>query len=95
MTVDINPIDQPESFAFTDASMNLAEASLAKYPAGRQESAVMPLLEIAQRQHDGWLPRAAMDCVADMLGMAPIRVYEVATFYTMYNFMLIHTQRSG
>ena len=85
MTVDINPIDQPESFAFTDASVILAEASLAKYPAGRQESAVMPLLDIAQRQHDGWLPRAAMDCVADMLGMAPIRVYEVATFYTMYN----------
>ena len=45
----------------------------------------MPLLDLAQRQHDGWLPRAAMDHVAEMLDMAPIRVYEVATFYTMFN----------
>ena len=45
----------------------------------------MPLLDLAQRQHGGWLPRAAMDHVAEMLGMAPIRVYEVATFYTMFN----------
>ena len=46
---------------------------------------MMPLLDLAQRQHDGWLPRAAMDHIADILNLAPIRVYEVATFYTMYN----------
>jgi NADH-quinone oxidoreductase subunit E len=76
---------QPASFAFTAENLEKAKAVIAKYPAGRQQSAVMPLLDLAQRQHDGWLPRAAMDVVAGMLDMAPIRVYEVATFYTMYN----------
>ena len=52
---------------------------------GRQASAVLPLLDMAQRQHDNWLPRAAMDYVAGLLDMAPIRVYEVATFYSMFN----------
>ena len=52
---------------------------------GRQASAVLPLLDLAQRQHGGWLPRAAMDHVAGVLEMPRIRVYEVATFYTMYN----------
>jgi len=80
-----SPHAQPDTFAFTAESTAAAKAVLAKYPEGWQESAVMPLLDLAQRQHDGWLPRAAMDCVADMLGMPPIRVYEVATFYTMYN----------
>ena len=61
------------------------KAHIAKYPPGRQASAVLPLLDLAQRQHDNWLPRAAMDHVAEMLDMAPIRVYEVATFYTMFN----------
>jgi NADH-quinone oxidoreductase E subunit len=77
--------EQPESFAFTAENLNRAEAHIAKYPAGRQASAVLPLLWIAQEQCGGWLPRAAMDCVARMLEMAPIRVYEVATFYTMFN----------
>ncbi len=76
---------QPETFAFTPKNSKAAKAVLAKYPKGWQESAVMPLLDLAQRQHDGWLPHAAMDMVADMLAMPPIRVYEVATFYTMYN----------
>lgn len=76
---------QPDSFAFTAENLEKAKAILAKYPDSRRQSACMPLLDLAQRQHDGWLPRAAMDCVAEMLGMAPIRVYEVATFYTMYN----------
>jgi NADH-quinone oxidoreductase E subunit len=75
---------QPESFAFTAENMEKAKAFIAKYPAGRQASAVMPLLDLAQRQH-GWIPRAAMDEIARILDMAPIRVYEVATFYTMYN----------
>lgn len=76
---------QPSSFEFQPAVLAEAQRIIAKYPAGRQASAVMPLLDLAQRQHDGWLPKAAMDYVADMLEMPPIRVYEVATFYTMYN----------
>ena len=79
------PVEQPASFAFTAENIAKAKAHIAKYPPGRQASAVLPLLDLAQRQHDNWLPRAAMDVVADMLGMARIRVYEVATFYTMFN----------
>jgi NADH-quinone oxidoreductase E subunit len=83
--VDAMPFDQPESFEFTAENLERAKAHIAKYPPGRQASAVLPLLWIAQYQNDGWLPRAAMDYVAKILGMAPIRVYEVATFYTMFN----------
>jgi NADH-quinone oxidoreductase E subunit len=75
---------QPDSFAFTVENLAAAKKIIAKYPDGRQPSAVMPLLDLAQRQH-GWIPRAAMDVIAGMLDMAPIRVYEVATFYSMYN----------
>jgi len=82
---DDAPVEQPASFAFTPANLEKAKAHIAKYPPGRQASAVLALLDLAQRQHDNWLPRAAMDVVAGMLGMAPIRVYEVATFYTMFN----------
>jgi NADH-quinone oxidoreductase subunit E len=74
-----------EIFAFTPENKALAEKMIAKYPAGRQASAVVPLLDLAQRQVGGWLPRAAMDYVAAVLDMAPIRVYEVATFYSMFN----------
>jgi NADH-quinone oxidoreductase subunit E len=76
---------QPASFAFTRENLDKAKAIIAKYPPGRQQSAVMPLLELAQRQCGNWLPRVAMDAVADMLGMARIKAYEVATFYSMYN----------
>ena len=79
------PFEQPASFAFTPENLEIAKHHIAKYPRGRQASAVLPLLHLAQAQHDGWLPRAAMDHVAQMLDMAPIRVYEVATFYTMFN----------
>lgn len=75
---------QPTSFAFTEANLAEAQKHIAKYPKGRQASAVMPLLWLAQYQ-EGWVSRAAMDVIAEMLEMAPIRVYEVATFYTMYN----------
>jgi NADH-quinone oxidoreductase E subunit len=85
MTAVNDTVDQPASFAFTEENVARADTIIAKYPEGRQASAVMPLLHLAQRQNDGWLPRAAMDYIADYLGMAPIRVYEVATFYTMYN----------
>ncbi len=76
---------QPDSFAFTKENLARLKKIIAKYPPGRQHSAVMPALDLAQRQHGGWLPRAAMDHVAEVLGMAKIRVYEVATFYTMFN----------
>jgi NADH-quinone oxidoreductase E subunit len=75
---------QPATFVFSPENAKTAAAIVAKYPKGRQRSAVMPLLDLAQRQ-EGWLSRAAMDAVAAMLGMPPIKVYEVATFYTMYN----------
>jgi len=84
MSDPANNTDQPATFAFTPENLKRAEAVIAKYPAGRQQSAVIALLDLAQRQH-GWVPRAAMDYVAGLLGMAPIRVYEVATFYTMFN----------
>jgi NADH-quinone oxidoreductase subunit E len=90
---ETNPADagvQPASFAFDDESSALIPAILAKYPPGKQASAVLPLLDLAQRQMgrttgSAWVPRAAMDEVARLLGMAPIRVYEVATFYLMFN----------
>jgi NADH-quinone oxidoreductase E subunit len=84
-TVAAVPVEQPESFEFTSENLERAKAHIAKYPPGRQASAVLPLLWTAQEQTGGWLPRAAMDHVAQILEMAPIRVYEVATFYTMFN----------
>jgi len=80
-----NDTQQPESFAFTAENMDTAKAIIAKYPEGWQASAVMPLLDLAQRQNDNFLSQAAMDYVAELLDMPTIRVYEVATFYTMYN----------
>ena len=79
------PVAQPASFSFSPANLAKARAHIAKYPAGRQASAVLPLLDLAQRQSGNWLPRAAMDTVADMLEMARMRIYEVATFYSMFN----------
>jgi NADH-quinone oxidoreductase subunit E len=76
---------EPATFAFTPENLERAKRYMAKYPTGRQSSAVLALLDLAQRQNGGWLPRAAMDHVAGILDMAPIRVYEVATFYTMFN----------
>ncbi|HEX2655777.1 MAG TPA: NADH-quinone oxidoreductase subunit NuoE [Xanthobacteraceae bacterium] len=80
------PADQqPASFSFTAENLAWAKAQIAKYPEGRQASAIIPLLWRAQEQHHGWLPEAAMRYVGDMLGMPHIRVLEVATFYTMFN----------
>ncbi len=73
------------SFTFDADNLKRAEAIVAKYPVGRQASAVMPLLDLAQRQDGGSLTQAAMDYIADYLKMPPIRVYEVASFYTMFN----------
>lgn len=76
---------QPKSFSFTPENQKKADIIISRYPQGREQSAVMPLLSLAQRQHDGWLPRAAVEHVAEMCNMPFIRAYEVATFYTMYN----------
>ncbi len=76
---------QPDSFAFTPDNEAWAEGIIAKYPEGRQASAVISLLWRAQAQNDYWLPRAAIEAVARKLGMPYIRVLEVATFYTMFN----------
>ena len=75
--------DQPESFAFTPANQKWAEAQITKYPEGRQASAVIPLLWRAQEQ-EGWVTRPIIETVANMLGMAQIRVLEVASFYFMF-----------
>jgi NADH-quinone oxidoreductase subunit E len=75
---------QPASFAFTAENLEWANKVIARYPEGRQQSAVIPLLWRAQEQHEGWLSEAALRTVADLLKMPYIRVFEVATFYTMF-----------
>ena len=77
--------DQPEKFEFNSSSLEAANAIISNYPEGKQQSAVMALLYIAQRQNDNWIPLAAMKYIAKFLNMPYIKVYEVATFYTMYN----------
>jgi len=95
---------QPESFAFTPDNLAWAQTVIARYPEGRQPSAVMPLLDLAQRQvgaetnTQGWLPIPVMEYVAAQLDMPIIRVVEVATFYTMYNLVPVgrfHVQVCG
>jgi len=76
---------QLPSFAFTSENQAWAQGQIAKYPEGRQASAVIPLLWQAQKQAGGWLPRAAIERTAEMLGLPYIRALEVATFYTMFN----------
>src|SRR3954471_13270561 len=75
---------QTASFTFTDENLAFARAQIAKYPEGRQASAVIAILWRAQEQNEGWVSEAAIRLVADMLGMPYIRVLEVATFYTMF-----------
>ena len=85
--------EQPESFAFTPANQAWAEGQITKYPEGRQASAVIPLLWRAQEQ-EGWLTKPAIEHVADMLGMADIRVLEVASFYFMFQLQPVGTVAS-
>jgi NADH-quinone oxidoreductase subunit E len=90
--------DQPASFAFTAENLAWAKERIAKYPEGRQASAVISLLWRAQEQCGGWLPQKAIEHVAALLGMARIRVLEVATFYTMFNLAPVgkfHVQLCG
>ncbi|MGC6511332.1 MAG: NADH-quinone oxidoreductase subunit NuoE [Parvibaculales bacterium] len=77
--------DQPDSFAFTPENVEFANQQIAKYPEGRQASAIIPLLWQAQKQAGGWLPEPAIRHVADVLDMPYMRALEVATFYTMFN----------
>tara|TARA_B100000686_G_scaffold322496_1_gene376307 strand:+ start:2838 stop:3437 length:600 start_codon:yes stop_codon:yes gene_type:complete len=76
---------QPDSFKFSDKNLKIAEDILKKYPEKRKKSAVMPFLYLAQRQNENWIPLAAMKYIAKYLSIPYINVYEVATFYTMYN----------
>ena len=77
--------EQPDNFDFNPASLVAAKSIIAKYPKDKQQSAVMALLYIAQKQNSNWIPLAAMKCIGKFLDMPYIKVYEVATFYTMYN----------
>ena len=77
--------EQPEKFEFMADSLAAAKEIVSKYPDGKQQSAVMALLYIAQKQNDNWIPLAAMKYIGKFLDMPYIKVYEVATFYTMYN----------
>jgi NADH-quinone oxidoreductase E subunit len=83
ITADPKDVPQVASFAFTLENLEKVKGFIANYPPGRQASAVISVLDLAQRQQ-GWLPRVAMNEVARILDMAPIRVYEIATFYTMF-----------
>ena len=76
---------QPKSFEFTKENKDSAEKILKKYPENKKKSAVMPFLYLAQRQNENWIPLTAMKYIAKFLEMPYIKVYEVATFYTMYN----------
>jgi NADH-quinone oxidoreductase subunit E len=78
------PSLQPKDFSFTAENAAWAKKQIEKYPAGRQQSAIIPLLWRAQEQNGGWLPEAAIRHVGEMLGMAHIRALEIATFYTMF-----------
>jgi len=98
MTVRRLAEKQPASFAFTPENLDWAKQTIAKYPDGRQQSAVIPILWRAQAQCGGWLPQKAIEATAELLGMAKIRVLEVATFYTMFNLSPVgrhHVQLCG
>lgn len=87
----LSPV-QPHSFAFTPENLAWAQETIAKYPEGKQASAIIPLLWRAHEQAGGWLPEPALRYVADMLGVAYIRAYEVATFYTMFQLAPVGTK---
>ena len=77
--------DQPKDFKFSEENLKKADEILKRYPNKNKKSAVMPFLYLAQRQNNNWIPLAAMKYIAKFLDMPYIKVYEVATFYTMYN----------
>ena len=77
--------DQPSNFVFSEENKKKIEEILQKYPVSKKKSAVMPLLYLAQKQNNNWIPLAAIKLIADMLNTTYIKVYEIATFYSMYN----------
>jgi len=77
--------NQPKTFTFSSENIKKMKEILSKYPETRKKSAVMPLLYLAQKQNEGWIPLVAIQYIADQLNVPYIKVYEVATFYTMYN----------
>ena len=77
--------EQPSDFEFNKKNLEEVQKIIKNYPDGKQQSAVMPLLYLAQKQNDNWIPLVAMKYIAKFLNMPYIKVYEVATFYTMYN----------
>ncbi len=77
--------EQPSDFVFNKKNLEEAQKIIKNYPDGKQQSAVMPLLYLAQKQNDNWIPLVAMKYLAKLLNMPYIKVYEVATFYSMYN----------
>jgi NADH-quinone oxidoreductase subunit E len=87
----LDPV-QPESFSFSADNLAWAKATMAKYPPGRQASAVIPILWRAQEQNQGWISQKAIEAVAELLDMSYIRVLEVATFYTMFQLSPVGTK---
>ena len=85
MKTTSHPEGQAGGFALSEEALALAKRIIARYPEGRQASAVIAVLDLAQRQNDNWVSNEAIEYVANLLGMAPIRVHEVATFYSMFN----------
>jgi NADH dehydrogenase (ubiquinone) flavoprotein 2 len=83
--VSVQKVEQPASFAYTPENEAKVAGIIARYPKGREQSAVMPLLWMAQKQNQNWLPQAAMEMVAKRCNMPVMRVHEVASFYTMFN----------
>jgi|TARA_B100000470_G_scaffold14850_1_gene10168 NADH-quinone oxidoreductase subunit E len=77
--------EQPDNFEFNSENLSNAKKIIENYPEGKQQSAVMALLYITQRQNNNWIPLVAMKYIAKLLHMSYIKVYEVATFYSMYN----------
>jgi len=77
--------EQPDKFEFNPKNLEIANKIISNYPKGKQKSAVMPLLYIAQNQNENWIPLAAIKYISKVLSMPYIKVYEVATFYSMYN----------
>ena len=85
MTIKKISKEQPSNFEFNKQNLNEAQKIIKNYPEGKQQSAVMALLYLAQKQNDNWIPLSAMKYIAKFLSMPYIKVYEVATFYSMYN----------
>lgn len=74
-----------QTFSFNKKNLGLAKKLVSNYPKGREQSAILPILDLAQRQNGGWLSQSAIECVADYLGITYVKAIEVASFYSMFN----------